>query len=94
MISRRLQLQLRLTRVYAGAEAQEILAKQIVDHARTGEWNRRKLADGALLKLAHSHLPGAGRTEVNAGGSGGAWFAPDKTKPIEATVVGWRLTGY
>jgi hypothetical protein len=23
-----------------------------------------------------------------------AWYAPDKTKPIEATVVGWRPARY
>ena len=36
--------------------AREILAKQIIDHARTGEWDQRRLTEGALLKLAHSHL--------------------------------------
>ena len=36
--------------------AREILAKQIIHLARTSELDRRKLTEGALLKLAHSSL--------------------------------------
>ena len=70
-----------------GTAERQIMATR--DH-RLAEFNNGPPPPGQSLQLLCEDHNGTYLLPFRCEWRDGAWYAPEKTKPIEATVVGWR----
>jgi hypothetical protein len=61
---------------------------------RLAEFNSGPPPPGQQLQLLCEDSSGTYLLPFKCEWRDGAWYAVEKTKPLEATVVGWRLPRY
>jgi hypothetical protein len=74
-----------------GTAERQIMATR--DH-RIAEFDNGPPPSGQSLQLLCEDHNGTYLLPFRCEWRDGAWYAPEKTKPIEATVVGWRAARY